>query len=382
VGRAEGGAEGAVWAIRAGWAQAMAAKSRHGENASVSRPRRVTRGSLTGAFAPPPATDLDFQRRTLDMGRLEWDAMPLRKRIDELEAIYRQFNRRELASHDPIVFLYEYDDPDDREVAAVVASSLAYGRVAQILASVRTVLARLEPRPARFLHDSTDSRLLRVLAGFKHRFTTGQDLSSLLSAVRDVRRGCGSLRKCFLAGRSDAAAQEAADRLVAAPGAATRDRRQTYLPELTHLCETLRAARGGHAKFLLPSPLGGSACKRLNLMLRWLIRHDEVDPGGWEGVESRGLLIPLDTHMRRMAQAMGATARKAADLKTVLEVTAAFRTVREDDPVRYDFALTRRGILGTKGTGKKGTGSVFAVQKTVPVPFLSGGYSERKRERR
>jgi uncharacterized protein (TIGR02757 family) len=261
--------------------------------------------------------------------------MALRTSITELEVLYRRFNRRELASHDPIVFLYEYADPEDREVAAVVASSLAYGRVAQILRSVREVLGRLGPRPARFLRDTTDARLRASLGGFRHRFTTGEDLARLLASVRKLRGQCGSLSRCFLAGRE-----------AAARGRAAEDGgRGTYLPAVTHLAESLRAGAGGLTKFLLPSPAGGSACKRLNLMLRWLIRRDDVDPGGWDGIEPEGLLIPLDTHMHTMSREMGATHRRAADLRTVLEVTAAFRGLRPDDPVRYDFALTRRGIL-------------------------------------
>jgi uncharacterized protein (TIGR02757 family) len=276
--------------------------------------------------------------------------MPFRKHIGELEDLYRKFNRRELADHDPIVFLYDYGDPDDREVVAVVASSLAYGRVAQILRSVRTVLDRMGPSPARFLRDRSDSRLLATLRHFKHRFTTGEDLCALLAAVRDTRRRCGSLRECFLAGRSASPTRPAGG--------------ESFLPALTHLAETLRSANRGLGKFLLPSPLGGSACKRLNLMLRWLIRHDEVDPGGWENIEPWGLLVPLDTHMHRMCRAMGATRRQAADLTTSLEVTAAFRGVCPQDPVRFDFAMTRPGILGDRAlsplSGRKtGTEAVF-----------------------
>ena len=79
-------------------------------------------------------------------------------------------------------------------------------------------------------------------------------------------------------------------------------------------------------------------------MLRWLVRRDDVDPGGWPAAWAAKLLVPLDIHMHRIARALSATQRKAADLRTALEVTAAFRDVRPDDPVRYDFALTRLGI--------------------------------------
>ena len=94
----------------------------------------------------------------------------------------------------------------------------------------------------------------------------------------------------------------------------------------------------------MPWPSRGSACKRLNLYLRWMIRSDEVDPGGWSGVHPRKLIVPLDTHMHRIGREWGFTRRKAADMKTALEITEAFRSINELDPVKYDFALTRTGI--------------------------------------
>ncbi len=95
---------------------------------------------------------------------------------------------------------------------------------------------------------------------------------------------------------------------------------------------------------LLPSPGKGSACKRLNLFLRWMVRSDDVDPGGWSGVDAGKLIVPLDTHMHRMGLEVGLTRRKQADMQAALEVTRAFRTIAPEDPVRYDFALTRLGI--------------------------------------
>ncbi|MCD6487215.1 MAG: TIGR02757 family protein, partial [Syntrophobacterales bacterium] len=95
---------------------------------------------------------------------------------------------------------------------------------------------------------------------------------------------------------------------------------------------------------LLPSPAKGSACKRLNLFLRWMVRHDDVDPGGWDDISSSKLIIPLDTHMHRICLALGITKRKQADMKTALEITRSFQVMAPHDPVRYDFALTRLGI--------------------------------------
>jgi uncharacterized protein (TIGR02757 family) len=108
-------------------------------------------------------------------------------------------------------------------------------------------------------------------------------------------------------------------------------------------CELLSCGGLG-ACHLIPDPERGSACKRLLLYLRWMVRHDVVDPGGWEGVSAAKLVVPLDTHMFRLCRAMGFVTRKQASARAALEATAAFRRVMPDDPVRYDFALTRLGI--------------------------------------
>ena len=97
---------------------------------------------------------------------------------------------------------------------------------------------------------------------------------------------------------------------------------------------------------LIPNPTKGSACKRLNLMARWMVRKDEVDPGGWDQIDTSMLIVPLDVHMHRIAIEHGLTRRKNADMRTALEVTDAFAGYSPKDPVRYDFALTRPPIGG------------------------------------
>lgn len=243
---------------------------------------------------------------------------------DSLERLYRELNRRRYVHPDPLEFLYEYDDPDDRQVVALVASSLAYGRVKQILRSVAAVLAELGPQPARSLAEMSPSRLRRALAGFKHRFSTGEHVAALLLGAKRLMRQFGSLKACFNQGLSPAD--------------------ETILPALRQFVSRIAEAAGGECGHLLPDPACRSACKRLNLMLRWLVRRDDVDPGGWTCVGSEKLIVPLDTHMHKISLALGMTARRSADMRTALEVTAAFREISPGDPARYDFALTRLGI--------------------------------------
>lgn len=248
-----------------------------------------------------------------------------------LERLYAWYNRRAFAHPDPVELLYGYPDVRDREIAALVASSLAYGRVAQIVRSVAMVLDKMRS-PAAFLAAASVGTLRRSFAGFRHRFTSGDDLANMLLGTKRVIARYGCLHSCF------ASLLEEGD--------------EDVTPALGRFVEELRAAGGGNGKHLLPSPGKGSACKRLNLFLRWMVRKDEIDPGGWSGVPKSKLIVPLDTHMHRISVALRLTRRKQANLATALEVTAAFRSIAPEDPVRYDFALTRLGIRNDADFGE------------------------------
>ena len=257
--------------------------------------------------------------------------MPLVKHTDILEGLYRDVNRRRYVHPDPLEFLYAYRHPADREIVALLASSLAYGRVAQILKSVSDVLGRIGPAPAEYLAETTPGALRRAMRGFKHRFSTGRHVAAMLIGAQGAIARHGSLGACFAKGISDDDAR--------VPGAL-----KAFVAEITE-------AAGEDCGHLLPDPERGSACKRLCLMLRWLVRKDRVDPGGWSGIPAAKLLIPLDTHMHRIATGLGATKRKAADMRTAVEITEAFGRLAPEDPVRYDFALTRLGIRGEMDVG-------------------------------
>lgn len=244
--------------------------------------------------------------------------------FEKLEALYTLYNRRCYVHPDPLEFLYPHHDPRDREIVALIASSLAYGKVAQILKSVSAALERMENAPCLYLSNSTLETMQADFAGFKHRFTPGADLSLLLWSAAKMIRKHGSLHACFLAGY--------------------REKDETILPALATFVETLHREFCCSWTGFLPSPAKGSACKRLNLFLRWLVREDEVDPGGWGGIPPSKLLVPLDTHMHRISLKLGLTRRRQADLRAALEITEAFRRLSPEDPVRYDFVLTRFGI--------------------------------------
>jgi len=116
---------------------------------------------------------------------------------ERLEALYERYNRREFVSPDPIEFLYRYDDPGDREIVGLVASSLAYGRVGQINRSVAAALEKIGPSPSRFLKEIPAPSLRRAFSGFRHRFTSGDEMADMLLGVRAVVEKYGSPGRLF-----------------------------------------------------------------------------------------------------------------------------------------------------------------------------------------
>ena len=243
----------------------------------------------------------------------------LRRRLDRL---YVKYNRPEFLQPDPLQVVFDYENPADQEVVALLAAGLAYGRVASILKGIESVLQEMGPSPARFLRESGEAELARAFVGFRYRWTTRDELQIWCRGVGRILREYGNLEACFLAG--------------------SRCRDRTVLPALQTFHTCLIGEEGPNS--LLPDPRKNSSCKRLHMFLRWMIRDDAIDPGLWSGLPASRLIVPLDVHMFRLARRLGFTRRKQANLAAVLEITERFRVLRPRDPVRYDFALTRLGI--------------------------------------
>lgn len=249
-----------------------------------------------------------------------------------LEGLYTKYNRRELISPDPLQFAYRYSEPGDVEIAAFLASALAYGRVHQIEKSLDRLFERMGASPSKFVREF-DGRKRARLKAFKHRFTTGDDVADLLELLRDALNRSGSLEAYFLEG------YEARDRNV--------------IPALSRFCDSLcetyaRRHGGGVGKglmYLLASPTRNSACKRLNLFLRWMVRDDDVDTGLWKSIDKAKLIVPVDVHIGRLCRILGFYSRKTVSLSTALEITEGFARIEPTDPAKYDFSLSRIGIV-------------------------------------
>jgi uncharacterized protein (TIGR02757 family) len=257
---------------------------------------------------------------------------------DALEELCRLYDRRFLDS-DPVGVVRRFDDPEDREIVALLAAGLAYGRVASIRASLLRLLGILGPHPARFLEAFEPTKDAHRFDGFVHRFTRGRDVALLLHLVRQAKER-GGLESFFLAAEPDPEAPTLGSALDAFGGA-------LFELDASPFVAGGRVPSRDGARWLLPLPAGGSACKRSCLFLRWMVRPDDgIDCGVWRRVSRARLVLPLDTHLVRVVTALRWTTRKSAGWPMAQEATARLRLLDPEDPVRFDFALSRLGILG------------------------------------
>ena len=251
---------------------------------------------------------------------------------DVLERLYTKYNHHDLIKPDPLQFVCQYSNRADMEIAGFLASALAYGRVQQIEKSTTNLLARMGDSPSKFVRNF-DNNKRDELKDFKHRFTTGDNISDLLELLRDVLVEFGSVENFFVQGYNPD------DKNVIAALSKFCD---SLLDRYTEAHNGL-VPRG--LAYLLPRPTAGSACKRLNLFLRWMVRDDDVDTGVWKPIDKAKLIVPIDVHMGRLCRILGLCGRKTVSLSTAVKITESFAEIEPADPVKYDFALSRIGIL-------------------------------------
>ena len=241
-----------------------------------------------------------------------------------LQNLYESFNAPESAM-DPIQIVRRYTRVEDREIVAFVAAGVAFGRVASVMASIEAIAKVMGPSPAAFVRGFDRKRDGAALKSFVHRWVKGPEVIGLFVTLRKMLDEFGSLEACFAAGYDDS-------HVDLAPAIEAFSR------------------RGGKSYFFA-KPSTGSACKRMNLFLRWMIRNDAVDPGGWTKIPASKLLVPLDTHTIRVGKCLGMTTRVSPGWKMAADITAALREVDPRDPVRFDFALCHLSMMGACGFG-------------------------------
>jgi uncharacterized protein (TIGR02757 family) len=259
-----------------------------------------------------------------------------------LDALYSDFNREDSAS-DPVHRVRPFANPADREIAGFCAAALAFGRVASVLNSIDALFAIMGPHPAEFVRTFDPSAPHPALRAMVHRWTRGVDLAALLWVLRQMLERSGSMEDFFLE-EDDAREPDISAALDSFSRRALElDIRRVYgrLPKRPGVC------------YFFPRPSAGSACKRLNLFVRWMVRHDEVDLGVWTRVSPSRLIVPLDTHVIRLGRCLRLTRYVSPGWKMAADVTASLRRLDPVDPVRFDFSICHVGMMNACGFGRK-----------------------------
>jgi uncharacterized protein (TIGR02757 family) len=236
-----------------------------------------------------------------------------------------------------------FSTAEDREVVGFCAAGLAFGRVASVLQSIESLLDVMGPRPARFVRDFDAGREGARLAPLVHRWIRGRDLVALLLILKRMLRESGSIEAFFVEGDNPADPDVSAALDSFSTRALATDLREAY---------GRRVPKQRGVSYFFPRPSAGSACKRLNLFLRWMVRRDEIDLGVWTRVPPSRLIVPLDTHIIRLGRCLRLTRYTSPGWKMASEITASLRSVDALDPVRYDFALCHVGMMNACGFEK------------------------------
>jgi uncharacterized protein (TIGR02757 family) len=286
---------------------------------------------------------------------------------ERLEGLYKAFDHVTSAT-DPVHIVRRFSASDDREVVGFCAAGLAFGRVASVLQSIESLLAVMGAHPARYVRGFDPSREGPRLAPLVHRWIRGRDLVALLLILRRMLRESGSIEAFFLEGDNPAEPHVGAALDSFSTRALAIDLREAY---------GRRVPKQRGVSYFFPRPSAGSACKRLNLFLRWMVRRDEIDLGVWTRLSPARLIVPLDTHVIRLGRCLRLTRYTSPGWRMAAEITASLREVDAVDPVRYDFALCHVGMMNGCGFQKPQRDSQCPL-KGLCYPKVEGQRSKGK----
>ncbi|MBK7171717.1 MAG: TIGR02757 family protein [Bacteroidales bacterium] len=253
------------------------------------------------------------------------DLASIEEKKNYLEARVEEYNCKDFIVKDPISIPHHFTSKEDREIAGFLSATLAWGNRTQIIRNANALIKLMDDAPFLFLKDAREKEFSKFLS-FVHRTFNGEDCLFILQALRNLYRDDSGMEEAFAMGyRKDGSVKEA------------------ILSFREKMFTTIHLKR---SEKHISNPGSGSAAKRINMFLRWMVRKDEqgVDFGIWKTIAASSLMCPLDLHSGRVARRLGLLNRKQDDWKAVEELTAVLRQFDALDPVRYDFALFGMGI--------------------------------------
>lgn len=247
-----------------------------------------------------------------------------------LEKAHEDFILNNEISADALEPALKFQNPIDKEFVSFICSILAYGRIVQVKKSIHAIVDPMGENPVAWLIKQNEESLKVLVKNWKHRFNTSHDILIMLLVLQKIYSDHGSIEK-FL---NPSQHTDVATLLIA-----IREGFYGLIPKNKKPKKSF--------DFFIPDPKLGSASKRMNLYLKWMIRDTEPDFGLWKTISKSKLIVPLDTHVFKQAKSLQITKRSTADLQTAIEITEFLRKLDAEDPTRYDFALCHLSINNT-----------------------------------
>ncbi len=247
-----------------------------------------------------------------------------------LDDLVKKYETKDFIDKDPVQFPHMFSRQQDIEISALIASALAYGQRKNIIKTVKSIHEIFDYKPYDFVLNFDLDRDATLFSGFIYRYTKELDIILLVSIISQALKQHETLEKAFMLGYSetDFNIRNSLDSFV--------ELLRSYLPN------SQTDLKGVY--HLIPNPQKGSACKRLNLFLKWMTRRGPVDLNLWKNIPQNKLIMPLDTHVARVSREWDLTSRKTNDWKTAEEITEKLKAFDPDDPVKYDFAIFGTGV--------------------------------------
>ena len=242
--------------------------------------------------------------------------------LDDLVEKYECFD---FVNDDPIQFIHRFDKKNDIEIAAFLTSIFSYGKREVFISKLNFLFEIMGNEPYNFILNFDENN--HSLDNFSYRFSVGVDLVQIIFILKMLYSTSESLESLFAAGWKMHGSVK---------------KMLQYVIDYFYSRVTLPVTKGFY--HLLPNPSKGSACKRLNMFLRWMIRDGFVDLGIWDFMPKSDLLIPLDVHVAKISRSLGLLKRKQNDFLAVLELTERLKCFDSNDPVKYDFAMFGYGV--------------------------------------
>jgi len=253
-----------------------------------------------------------------------YNGMPADELKEFLEEKYHQYNTPSFIELDPVSIPHQFIKKEDIEIAGFLSATIAWGNRKMILRNANRLMTLLEGSPYDFIMNASEGEF-ELPGNFVHRTFNSTDLTYFLKALRNIYRNRGGLEKIFSTFKSEDTLQPAIHEL------------NRIFFELPHEKRTERH---------VSDPFKGSAAKKINMFLRWMVRNDNrgVDFGIWTSISPSILSCPLDVHSGNVARSLGLLKRKQSDAKAVAELDMVLRSFDRKDPVKYDFALFGLGV--------------------------------------